>query len=237
MWKKYEHLKNKNEVYELYYNKTLKNDINMKEYIRNNIFIDANDKTIDMIYEFIMREIILKLLFENNLNVNKILNLNLNYKTLPKSVNIVVKQKSKSPEVSSYVKQKSKSPKKFSLSPDLKKSEKLKNIDDLASDMITKGNKDKLLGNKIKKQTAINFIIKLLENMKKSFYKMLDKDNTILTNNNRKFFITKFFTDNINNRIDDIGNTLINSCLSSMKLENSRIWLNKYLPIYFNQIV
>lgn len=219
----YENLINK--VYETYYNNYLKTDTKMKKYIKKNIFVDITDNMVDLIYEFNIREIILKLLFESELSTNKILNLNFSYKLLPKSLK---------PQ---NIKKIKKSPKVVPMSPDLKKLENIQTIEDIVSYMISKGNKDKLLGNKIKKQTTVNYIIKLLENMRKSFYKMLDKDNTVLTTDNRKFFIDKFITENINDKIDDISNNLISCCLSSMNLDNSRKWFNKYLPIVFNKIV
>ena len=37
----------------------------------------------------------------------------------------------------------------------------------------------------------------------------------------------------IKDKIDSISNNLINGCLKTMTLENSRIWLNTYLPVAF----
>ena len=210
------------DVYNTYYNKLLITDQEMKDFIRENIFVNVSDYIIDKIYKFIFRDIIIQLLFENELTINKKLNLNFTYKL--------------SPEITKKVAILKYSPKK-SLTPDLKKSEKIKTIEDIVLDMISKGNKYKLIGNKIKKNTTVNYITKLLENMKKSFYKMLDKNKVILTDENKKYYIDKFITENINDKIDTISNNLISSCLSEMTLENSRFWLNSYLPIAFNQIV
>ena len=223
------------DVYKTYYNKLLITDKPMKDFFRENIFVDVSDNTVDKIYEFIFRDIIIQILFENELTPNKQLNLNFNYKLSPEIT------KKKSPKKVAILKP---SQKTKSLTPDLKKSEKIKTIEDIALDMIVKGNNKNLIGNKIKKNTTVNYITKLLENMKKTFYKMLDKEArnqpqnaAILTDENKKYYLNKFITEYINDKIDIIGNNLITSGLSEMTLENSRIWLNTYLPIAFNQII
>ena len=71
--------------------------------------------------------------------------------------------------------------------------------------------------------------------MKKMFYKMLENEDIILNENNKNTLINKFFVEKIDSKIDTISNNLIESCLSNMTVENSRKWLNRYLPIAFYQ--
>ena len=212
------------EVYKIYFNKSLITDIEMKDFIRDNIFVDVSDKDIDKIYEFVFRDIIIKLLLNDELTLNNELNLNLSFKISSKIIKKKVADLKPSQRPDSF-------------SPDLKKSENIKTIEDISLEMISNGNTDKLLGKKIKKQTTVNYITKLLENMKKAFYKMLDKEKETLTNDNQKYFINKFMNENINNKIDTISDNLISSCLNTMTLDNSRKWLNKYLPISLYKII
>ena len=156
------------------------------------------------------------------LSVNNELNLNITYKLKPyKELKQVADLKP--------------SLKPNSFSPNIIASHKLKTVEEIVLEMISNGNKDGLIGSKIKKNTTVNYIIKLLENMKNSFYKSL-KDE-VLTSDNKKYHINKFMNESINDKIDTISNNLISSCLTNMTLENSRKWLNKYLPIAFYQIV
>jgi len=213
------------EVYNNYYNKLLVPDEDMKDFFRENIFVDVTNETVDKIYKFIIRDIIILLLFQDKLSVNNELNLNITYKLKP----------SKKPEEPKEVADLKPSPKPKSFSPDIKSSNNLKTVEEIVLEMISNGNKDGLIGTKIKKNTTVNYITKLLENMKNSFYKSL-KDE-VLTSDNKKYHINKFMNESINDKIDSISNNLISSCLTNMTLENSRKWLNKYLPITFYQIV
>ena len=210
------------EVYNNYYNKLLVPDEDMKEFFRDNIFVDVTNETVDKLYKFIFRDIIILLLFQQKLSVNNELNLNITYKLKPyKELKQVADLKP--------------SLKPNSFSPNIIASHKLKTVEEIVLEMISNGNKDGLIGSKIKKNTTVNYIIKLLENMKNSFYKSL-KDE-VLTSDNKKYHINKFMNESINDKIDTISNNLISSCLTNMTLENSRKWLNKYLPIAFYQIV
>ena len=210
------------EVYKNYYNKMLVPDENMKDFFREYIFVDVTNETIDKMYEYTFRDIIIQLLFQDKLSINDNLNLNITYKLKP----------SKEPKEVADLKP---LPKPKSFSPDIKESQKLKTVEEIVLEMISNGNKDGLIGTKIKKNTTVNYITKLLENMKNSFYKSLK--NEVLTSDNKKYHINKFMNESINDKIDSISNNLISSCLSNMTLENSRKWLNKYLPIAFYQIV
>ena len=211
------------EVYKNYYNKMLVPDENMKDLFRENIFVDVTNETIDKMYEYTFRDIIIQLLFQDKLSINDNLNLNFNYQLKsPQSKIVKVANLSPSSKVKSFL-------------PDIKTSQKLKTLEEIVLEMISNGNKDGLIGNKIKKNTTVNYITKLLENMKKSFYNSL-KDE-VLTTDNKKYHINKFMNETINDKIDTISNNLISSCLTNMTLENSRKWLNKYLPIAFYQIV
>jgi hypothetical protein len=73
--------------------------------------------------------------------------------------------------------------------------------------------------------------------MKIYFNKMLIKENKMLTNENRFKLISKFMEEYMKERIDTISKNLIDICLSEMTIENSRKWLNKYLPIALNDII
>ena len=200
----------------------------MKDFFRENIFVDVTNQTVDKIYKFIIRDIIILLLFQDKLSVNNELNLNITYKLKPS-------KEPKEPKEPKEVADLKPSPKPKSFSPDIKTSNNLKTVEEIVLEMISNGNKDGLIGTKIKKNTTVNYITKLLENMKNSFYKSL-KDE-VLTSDNKKYHINKFMNESINDKIDSISNNLISSCLTNMTLENSRKWLNKYLPITFYQIV
>ena len=211
------------EVYNNYYNKLLVPDEEMKQFFRDYIFVDVTNETIDKMYKYIFRDIIIQLLFQDKLSINDNLNLNFNYQfNSPQSKIVKVANLSPSSKLKSF-------------SPYINTSQKLKTIEEIVLEMISNGNKDGLIGNKIKKNTTVNYITKLLENMKKSFYNSL-KDE-VLTTDNKKYHINKFMNETINDKIDTISNNLISSCLTNMTLENSRKWLNKYLPITFYQIV
>jgi hypothetical protein len=198
-------------------------DENMKDFFREYIFVDVTNETIDKMYEYTFRDIIIQLLFQDKLSINDNLNLNFNYQLKsPQSKIVKVANLSHSSKLKPF-------------SYDIKTSQKLKTFEEIVLEMISNGNKDGLIGNKIKKNTTVNYITKLLENMKNSFYKSL-KDE-VLTTDNKKYHINKFMNETINDKIETISNNLISSCLTNMTLENSRKWLNKYLPIAFYQIV
>ena len=107
---------------------------------------------------------------------------------------------------------------------------------DIISELISNGNKNKLIGNKIRRNTTIEYLTKILENMKKSFHEMLLKNNEIITEKNKMQLISKFML-KYNEQIDEISKHLIDKCLTSMTIENSRKWLTKYLPVSLKEIV
>ena len=82
---------------------------------------------------------------------------------------------------------------------------------DAVSKLISNGNKNKLIGNKIRRNTTIEYLTKILENMKKSFHEMLLKNNEIITEKNKMQLISKFMLKYMKN-IDEISNYLIDNC-------------------------
>jgi hypothetical protein len=42
---------------------------------------------------------------------------------------------------------------------------------------------------------------------------------------------------NVDSKIDNISKNLIDSCLTNMTMDNSRKWLNTYLPLSLEKIV
>jgi hypothetical protein len=95
-----------------------------------------------------------------------------------------------------------------------------------------------LIGNKYKKESTKKYLEQLLLNIKKSFNKIILKNNQEVNQDNKKELISIFIKNNLKeDKIDTIGKNLINCCLSNMTLENSRLWLNTYLPIAMNDLI
>jgi hypothetical protein len=131
----------------------------------------------------------------------------------------------------------SKSPALTIKSPDLKKLENLKSINDLVSELIQYGIQNNLLGNVYKKKSTMNYLEKLLLNMKKLFNKMLTDKNEYVNEYNKDQLIKDFMKNHVNDKIESISKNLISCCLTKMEIENSKIWLMTYLPIIMNYMI
>jgi hypothetical protein len=205
----------KKDIIKNYFEKFVYNSKENYDMVKENYLVDVSNKDIDNFFNIIedkMRKIL-----KDELSLNKNIS----------SFRI----KSSSPSMKKELLKAS------TLTPDIKKLEKIKLIKDIVLELIYNGNKDNLIGSKIKKNTAMNYLEKLLSNMKIYFDKMLIKENKILTDENRFKLISKFMEEYMKERIDTISKNIIDICLSEMTMENSRKWLNKYLPIALNDII
>uniref|UniRef100_A0A6C0I5Z4 Uncharacterized protein n=1 Tax=viral metagenome TaxID=1070528 RepID=A0A6C0I5Z4_9ZZZZ len=214
-------VKNKDYLYEiitdvlvLYFKKQVYADENLLTHFQENIFKDINENDLKDIY------IMMKLTVQDILT--------------RKDYSDLTKYKPQQPlQVVSLEPNRTKS----NLSPDIKLVENITNKDSVVLEMIHEGIKDKLLGKKIKKMTTIRYLLKLLDNMNITFYKMLDQEREIITDENKRTLVNKYLKNNIDDKMDLIANNLIIVGLSTMTKENARIWLNTYLPIAFYKIV